>query len=1254
MNLSRLHKHLPKSSLLISAAVLIGLSFLSSWFFGSKPSVEQQRYALEQYIQKQESDAGTVLRDTALLRKLVNHNETLSEFELLNKKPYGLFLFAETFSESHDLLFWNSQEIIPPLADFTVPDSVYFRHYLNGYYVVCSKRFSLPGITSNNAAYVLIPVLNKYYLETESSQTQFAHNKDAVNRIAISESEVTDFPVRSATGSVLFHVTKASTITSNLTDVVTIILRLLALLLVLVYLQLLARVVKEKRGGWPAVAFLAFVLIAVRLVLFLTPALFSLRQLSLFDPSVYAADFFNRSLGDLMVTALFLCWLVVFAWQSLGPVQSKPPFLNKGGLVVLGIVCVFILIYVTFQLANVVHDLVAASKISFDVTDFFTLNVNTVFGFVALALLTLSYYYFSRLLFRFMLLAFPHLLFLYGAVAAVGLTYLTFQSGSQIVLFYLPVLGWLVFYTLLLSRESLIINRIQVTVAGILFWIFVFSISLAVLIMQGNREREWGQRKDIAEKVESLSDPTKELSLWVALATLNNDFLQSNFNRFYREPDNQIFRDSIVAHNRLGYAGSYNTDFYVFDANQQPVNNQGTRTYDELTNILERQSKPTGSPDLFYYEASFDRFVYITKREVRDSLNRLGYLFIVAVPRQFQAADALYPNLFAQSSGKNIENSPFYSYAVYKNKKLLAHSSKYPFTTEINAAQIPEGESDKRGRGDYDELWYKGSNQTVVVIARKRDTLIESITLFSYLFCAFLLMVGLLRITSFTARAATTGGRRDVFSRLNIRTQIHGTIIFISVFSFLIIGAATINFFINRYNRGNIDRLSRISGGAVTEMEKRIEADSLLKNNVLDFSDPLTVTVLRLVIREIADVHGVIVNLYDVSGTLQVTSDEMIYQRGVLSTRMHPVAFFQLDNLHDVQFVQEEKAAQLSYQSIYTAIRNKQGNTYAYLNIPSFTTQLELNQEISNFLVTIINLNAFIFLIAGVLALFITNRITNTFSVIGNKMRDITLGRTAEEIVWEKNDEIGELVKQYNKMVQQLEQSAEALAKSEREGAWREMARQVAHEIKNPLTPMKLSIQYLQRAIESGKGNVQELTTNVATTLIEQIDHLAKIAADFSQFAAIGNKRVERVDLHGVIGSLISLYNSNEKIDLTWNALPYPLWMQADKTQMNRLFTNLLQNAVDACAEAQRCLVTVTEKRENGDVIVSVADNGEGIPLAMQSKIFTPNFTTKTSGTGLGLAMCKSIAEQSGGAIWFETKEGEGTVFYVRLPVDRE
>ena len=366
---------------------------------------------------------------------------------------------------------------------------------------------------------------------------------------------------------------------------------------------------------------------------------------------------------------------------------------------------------------------------------------------------------------------------------------------------------------------------------------------------------------------------------------------------------------------------------------------------------------------------------------------------------------------------------------------------------------------------------------------------------------------------------------------------------------------------------------------------------------------------------------------------------------------MNPIAFYNLNNLKAVQFVADEQMGKVDYISVYSPVRDEQGNAYAYLNIPSYSTQGELKQEISNFLVTIINLNAFIFLVAGAIALFITNRITYSFTLIGQKMRDINLQKINQEIQWNRKDEIGELVNEYNKMVHKLDESAEALAKSEREGAWRQMAKQVAHEIKNPLTPMKLSIQYLQKAIDNNSPQVKEMTANVAKTLIEQIDHLSKIASDFSQFANIGNQRNEVFDLHDVLYSLASLYDPMENVNFSWEPVNHKVILYADKTQLNRLFTNLMQNAIEAPENQHKRTIEVNEHVNGESITVSIRDNGGGIPVQTRDKIFMPNFTTKSSGTGLGLAMSKSIAEQSHGDIWFETTDGVGTTFFVRLPL---
>ncbi len=1252
MKLQKINTSFSKRTLLFSASILLLFSFFTSTYFRVQPSIQNEGKKLEQYIHKQQKNYERFLADSQLMRRLVQQIEPLEEFKRIADKDYGIFLFAETITGDQEMLFWNNQKIIPPHADYSLEDGEYFRKLSNGHYLVVKRTVRLSNMSNNVIAYAMIPIRYEYdFPNSNYLQTHFTYNRSAVNKISISDKE-TPHVIHSLNDKPLFYIAHKAYTPIREADSITFFLRICSFILLLAYLHFVTETITKSRSSLKGILFLSLSLLVVRIALYFFPGIFFFRQFELFDPTIYGNYYskLNQSLGDLLINTILFCWFVVYAWHTVGSLKPLPHFKYKKGILLAGIGTILFLIVSTFQYANVIRSLIADSKISFNVIDFFSLDIYTVVGFVVLALLSLSYYYFTRILFSFILPAFKSkMIHIYFALAFGGLILLTFRSGNSIILFHLPVLLWLFIYTLILTQEKFIINRFRITVAGILFWIFIFSVSLTALILQENNQKELRIRKSIAEKLDQLTDPAAEQTLKIALAFLDNDFLADNFHRFQNPTENRLIRDSIISKNFGGYIIKYDTRIFVFNSQNAGVNNDDSLTFAELNNLFSVQSVPTGTPDLNYHETSYDQFNYITKRSITDSV-KVGTLFIVSTPKQYNS-DALYPELFRNSNQINAENSPVYSHAVYKKNVLISASNKYPFQINLTQIEIPQNEYENRTNVDYDELWYKASNDKVVVIAKNQNSLIESITLFSYLFCAFLFMVGLLQIISLILKAANDKHAITVFWQLNIRSQVHSTIIFISILSFLIIGIATISFFIIRYNRNNVDKLSRTSGIMIKEMQKQA-SDFGTFDDVINIYDSVTNNNLQNLINEVADIHDVDVNVYDTSGNLYVSSEAEVYKKGLLSTKMHPEAYYHLNRLRQVQYVQEETLSSLHYLSIYATVRREDdGKVLAYLNIPYFLSQIDINQEISNFLVTIINLNAFIYLIAGVIALFITNKITRSFSVIGDKMKEIQLGKTNEEIVWNRNDEIGELVLQYNKMVHQLERSAAALAKSEREGAWREMARQVAHEIKNPLTPMKLSIQYLQKAIHKNQSNVKALTTNVANTLVEQIDHLSKIAADFARFANIGTTQLETFDLHQVLETLKDLYSTNPGVKLNWIKTEEKIILRADKTHMNRLFTNLLTNSIDACTNRTTCKIDIIEEKRGQEIVIQIRDNGEGIPEEMRSKIFAPNFTTKSSGTGLGLAMCKSIVDQTGGEIWFQTEQGKGSSFFVQLPV---
>jgi nitrogen fixation/metabolism regulation signal transduction histidine kinase len=237
-------------------------------------------------------------------------------------------------------------------------------------------------------------------------------------------------------------------------------------------------------------------------------------------------------------------------------------------------------------------------------------------------------------------------------------------------------------------------------------------------------------------------------------------------------------------------------------------------------------------------------------------------------------------------------------------------------------------------------------------------------------------------------------------------------------------------------------------------------------------------------------------------------------------------------------------------------------------------------------------------------------------------------------------------------MIDELARSADMLAKSERESAWREMAKQVAHEIKNPLTPMKLSVQYLQKAWDEKSDDWEERLQRFTRTIVEHIDTLSAIASEFSDFAKMPQKKEIRLNLSDIIKKSIDLYSDIENIQFRYTAVPDPPYhVMADKNQLIRVFNNLIQNAVQAIGKRHDGNISIQLEKRGREYLISVTDNGPGIPDDMMDKIFSPSFTTKTSGMGLGLALVRSIIVEAGGSISFESSSEKGTTFFIRLPI---
>ena len=263
-------------------------------------------------------------------------------------------------------------------------------------------------------------------------------------------------------------------------------------------------------------------------------------------------------------------------------------------------------------------------------------------------------------------------------------------------------------------------------------------------------------------------------------------------------------------------------------------------------------------------------------------------------------------------------------------------------------------------------------------------------------------------------------------------------------------------------------------------------------------------------------------------------------------------------------------------------------------------------------------------------------------------MQQTKLNKRNEKIILNSaSSEIAILVDAYNSMIDELTESAVKLAKSEREQAWREMAKQVAHEIKNPLTPMRLTVQSFERKFNPTDENAKEKLTEYSQTLIQQIDVMSSIASAFSDFAKMPTQKRERIEVIGVVKLALDIFNENY---ITYQHSEKELFANLDKTQLIRIVTNLVKNADQASDNKENQIVEVKVASERNQLKITVSDNGKGISDEVKNLIFEPKFTTKSSGMGLGLPMIKNIIEAYDGTISFTSKEGIGTVFTVILP----
>lgn len=484
-----------------------------------------------------------------------------------------------------------------------------------------------------------------------------------------------------------------------------------------------------------------------------------------------------------------------------------------------------------------------------------------------------------------------------------------------------------------------------------------------------------------------------------------------------------------------------------------------------------------------------------------------------------------------------------------------------------------------------------------------------------------------------------------MFKKISLRSRIFVAMIVLVITACLLIAMVTIYQYSEQAKDYHEARLQ------TKEEQIMLSIDYVLKGTTYEVKTENLKYIFRDAIYEIADVLNVNFNIYDLEGHLINSSRPQLAYNEV-SSQLSSSVLYQLYNSPEKRYVAYQHAAGNSYQSLYVYITDSRFKPIGILNIPYFEDDSLTNKELEEFMYRLIVVYVFMMLIAIFLAYFVSTYMTQSLKTISDKLNETQLAKGDQKIhIKEPSDEIRHLVEAYNGMIDKLAESAVKLAKSEREQAWREMAKQVAHEIKNPLTPMRLSVQSFERRFDPAKPDIAEKVKDFSETLIQQIDTMSSIASAFSSFANMPAQQNETLNVVSVVKLALDIFKEE---GIVYRPQQEELIAKLDRTQLVRIITNLVKNALQAIPEDKTPRVLVTVFADEDTIKIQVADNGIGIDDANKDKIFEPKFTTKTSGMGLGLGMVKNIVETYKGSITFTSKLNTGTVFTVTFPKENK
>jgi two-component system, NtrC family, nitrogen regulation sensor histidine kinase NtrY len=1186
---------------------------------------------VEQQIQRKEKIAEKVLNKLIQDSTSKNPEEIFLNENILKISEKELITFLEYKNDT--LVFWTDNIFSSPvLLEKNLPDNRIVKTD-NGWYYLIRKE------ANTKKCFAAILIKNEYKYENDYLANNFTRDiRLDIEGIGISENTQVDV-IKNSENQKLFSLTFKPKINQTPAEQIVMLLIYFSAFFSLIFLlyQVFMHFCKKKRFG-KASCIAAFVsaLVIIRGFFFYFKIPADIYSTDFFGPLFYASSGLLPSFGDLLINTILFFIIAVFIYKN-GPYEIGRIRKTWSKIFFLLIIITFLAALFMF-IVSLIQSIILDSTISYNLSQLFSINGLSIIGLLIISLLVLSYFLVAVVLLQ---IGIKLNLNISYSLVFIFINELFFATENLFGLIScLPAAICFVLFCLLyfLSRKK----RDVFHYYEILAYLIIFTFTVYYTFNLSNKSKELERRKSLAHKLSTGEDPLAENIYKDVQKQIAEDNLLKMKLAEYPRSELDI-KEYLTKKYFSGYWDKYKVQITVCNALDSLLVEAGPQKqncklfFDDLLNSY---GKPASCANLYVLNYGTGGNNYLSRLDFLIDSLRI-YLFI-ELNSKFIPKGLGYPELLIDKKLFIDTDLSNYSYAKYYKNGLIDAYGKYYYSTNytINDSLLMNNFYIYNGNG-YNHLCYKSDKSSIIIISKKNGNILDIIAPFSILFIFFSIV-----ILIFCLFEILLPNLRTI--RFDFKNRLQISMVSIILVSFLIIGVATFYFIRNLNENKNLDLLSEKSMSILLELQSKIGDNDTLDEEKL--------AILNSSLIKFSNVFFTDINVFDTKGKLVSSSRPQIFNEGLMSGRINPRAYYQLLTQKKTLFIHKENIGKLKYYSAYALFYGRSSKILYYINLPYFAKEGELKRELSSFLTAFINIYVILIAITILIALFISGRITQPLNVIREKLRSIKLGKKNEKIVWTRRDEIGGLISEYNRMIDELAASAEILSRSEREGAWRVMAMQVAHEIKNPLTPMKLSVQHLERSWKDNAPDWGEKLERFTKNIIEQIENLAAIASEFSYFAQMPKPQNERINITNLVANSISIFMTGTGVKILFEKekAPKDCVVFADKKQLIRVMNNILTNAIQAIGTKKNGLIEIGIEKKEHHAIISIKDNGVGISEEMKPKMFTPNFSTKSEGMGLGLAIVKGIIENSNGRIWFESEHEIGTTFFIELPLAEE